>query len=373
MAQVVDHLSVAELAARYEASEDVTSSRHFQAIFLLAKGHSIREVAEITSFGLRWVAQLLERYNAFGPAALGDLRRDNRSLATVLKPEVLQRLRVRLNQPPPEGGVWTSGKVARWMADELGLETLSSQRGWEALRAAGWSIQKPRPRNPKAATAAEQDAFKKSRRSRRRRSPGPSRRSGRSVRDRRASARTEAGRATRMGADRRAPGRARPSSLPMALCHGVRIPGHRRMLLVCFQRRLQAVLRALLATFAQEAGAGRDRIIVLVLDNAVWHTESNLAVPEGIRLLFLPAYTPELQPAEHLWQTVDELIVNKHIPDLETLEAVVSQRCAQLSNDRKTLNGAVEICHRRPKPIVGRVAASAIPSASRSSFLCALT
>ena len=29
MARVVDHLSVAELEARYEASEDVTSSRHF--------------------------------------------------------------------------------------------------------------------------------------------------------------------------------------------------------------------------------------------------------------------------------------------------------------------------------------------------------
>ena len=47
------------------------------------------------------------------------------------------------------------------MADELGLEKLAPQRGWEALKAIGWSIQKPRPRNPKAATAAEQDAFKK--------------------------------------------------------------------------------------------------------------------------------------------------------------------------------------------------------------------
>jgi hypothetical protein len=40
MARVVDHVSVAELEGRYEASEGVTSSRHFQAIFLLAKGHS---------------------------------------------------------------------------------------------------------------------------------------------------------------------------------------------------------------------------------------------------------------------------------------------------------------------------------------------
>ena len=174
MARVIDHLSVAELEARYEASEDVTSSRHFQTIFLLAKGHSTREVSEITSFGLRWVEQLLERYNAFGPTSLGDRRRDNRSVARVLKPELLQRLRVRLNESPPDGGVWTSGKVAHWMAGELGLEKLAPQRGWEALKAVGWSIQKPRPRNPKAAGAAERDVFKK-------KSPKPSPRKPRPI------------------------------------------------------------------------------------------------------------------------------------------------------------------------------------------------
>ena len=95
----------------------------------------------------------------------------------------------------------------------------------------------------------------------------------------------------------------------------------------------------LLATFAQEAGAGRDRIIVLVLDNAGWHGLANLTVPEGIRLLFLPAYTPELQPAEHLWEILDEPIINKHILDLETLEDIVSDRCVQLANDRQILKG----------------------------------
>jgi len=190
MARVVEHMSVAELEARYEASEDVTSSRHFQTIFLLAKGHSTHEVAEITSFGLRWVEQLLERYNAFGPASLGDLRRDNRSIATVLKPELLHRLRVRLNEPPPDGGLWTSAKVARWMADELGLEKLAPQRGWEALKAIGWSIQKPRPRNPKAATAAEQDAFKK-------KSPKPSPKKLRSI----PASRSKRSRPTSIGSD----------------------------------------------------------------------------------------------------------------------------------------------------------------------------
>ena len=78
MAVVAEHLSVVELEERYKACKDVTSSRHFQAIVLLAKGHSTSQAAQVTSFGQRWIEQLLERYNAIGPATLGDLRKDKR-------------------------------------------------------------------------------------------------------------------------------------------------------------------------------------------------------------------------------------------------------------------------------------------------------
>ena len=44
----------------------------------------------------------------------------------------------------------------------------------------------------------------------------------------------------------------------------------------------------MLALFAREAGTGHHRIIVLVLDNAGWHSSPGLVVPEGIRLVDLP-------------------------------------------------------------------------------------
>ena len=92
----------------------------------------------------------------------------------------------------------------------------------------------------------------------------------------------------------------------------------------------------LLHAFAEEAGAGRDRIIVLLIDNAGWHGPANLDVPGGVRLVFRPPYTPQLQPAETLWELVDEPIVNKYILDLETLDAIISRRCVSLE-DRPTL------------------------------------
>src|SRR3954447_11658589 len=106
--------------------------------------------------------RLLARYNAQGPQALGDLRRRNGTSPSVLRPDLLEKLKVRLLEPPPDGGLWTSPKVAAWMAGELGLAEVLPQRGWEALKAIGWSVQKPRPRHPASATPEEREAFKKS-------------------------------------------------------------------------------------------------------------------------------------------------------------------------------------------------------------------
>ncbi len=50
-----------------------------------------------------------------------------------------------------------------------------------------------------------------------------------------------------------------------------------------------------LAQFAQAVGAGPAKRILLVLDQAGWHTSKELVVPEGIHLLFLPSHSPELQ------------------------------------------------------------------------------
>jgi hypothetical protein len=93
---------------------------------------------------------------------------------------------------------------------------------------------------------------------------------------------------------------------------------------------------ALLATFAREAGAGFSRTIVLVIDNAGWHGEAGLKVPNGVRLVFLPPYTPELQPAETLWTLVDEPIVNKHVENIDRLDAIIGERCAALAQERET-------------------------------------
>jgi transposase len=160
MARIVEHLSVEELEARYRAARDVTEARHTQAIWLLAQGRTVLEVAEVLAFVPRWVEELAARYNAFGPEALGDQRRRNGRAASLLTKDVLAALAERVQTPPDAGGLWSGPKVAAWMARHLGLARVHPQRGWEALKRIDWSVQAPRPRHPRAATPEQQAAFK---------------------------------------------------------------------------------------------------------------------------------------------------------------------------------------------------------------------
>ncbi len=61
-----------------------------------------------------------------------------------------------------------------------------------------------------------------------------------------------------------------------------------------------------LSHFSKEARAGKDKRVVLVLDQAAWHTGKEVEVPEGIHLEFLPSRSPELQPAERQWPLTNE-------------------------------------------------------------------
>ena len=38
------------------------------------------------------------------------------------------------------------------------------------------------------------------------------------------------------------------------------------------------------------------------VDKAPWHRSKSLEIPENIRLLSQPSYSPELMPVEHLWE-----------------------------------------------------------------------
>jgi transposase len=44
-----------------------------------------------------------------------------------------------------------------------------------------------------------------------------------------------------------------------------------------------------------------DDVAVVIMDQAGWHVSRRLIVPDNIRILLLPPYSPELNPMENLW------------------------------------------------------------------------
>jgi transposase len=95
-----------------------------------------------------------------------------------------------------------------------------------------------------------------------------------------------------------------------------------------------------LAAFAHQVSASPTKQIVLVLDRAGWHTSVHVHVPEHVHLLFLPAYSPELQPAEHLWSLTNSVLANRHFATIDELEDAQAQRCVALQACRDLIRSA---------------------------------
>ena len=74
--------------------------------------------------------------------------------------------------------------------------------------------------------------------------------------------------------------------------------------------------------FLQEVAARHpDDRIVMVLDGAGWHQSKAFSLPDNLRLLQLPPYSPELNPVEHLWDDLREKsFYNRVFSSLDALE-----------------------------------------------------
>ena len=47
-----------------------------------------------------------------------------------------------------------------------------------------------------------------------------------------------------------------------------------------------------------------DDIIILACDNASWYSSEDLQIPENIIIVFIPPYTPEMNPIEQIWTEI---------------------------------------------------------------------
>jgi transposase len=91
-----------------------------------------------------------------------------------------------------------------------------------------------------------------------------------------------------------------------------------------------------LEAFAKAYGHYR---IILCLDGAGWHISKSLTLPENIQFLRLPPYSPELNPAEHIWDYIREQkkFNNYTFDTLEDVENQLSEMLRQLNGEKDIL------------------------------------
>ncbi len=89
---------------------------------------------------------------------------------------------------------------------------------------------------------------------------------------------------------------------------------------------------------AEVAQRHAEEFIVMVMDQAGWHLAGQLAVPARMRLIYLPPYSPELNPAEHLWESIRENCFANHVfADLDAVERALTTGLVALeSNHERT-------------------------------------
>jgi len=71
-----------------------------------------------------------------------------------------------------------------------------------------------------------------------------------------------------------------------------------------------------------------NEFIVMVLDGAGWHIADDLVVPINMKLVFLPPYSPELNPVEHLWDHLRENYFSNFL--FSSMTALTNELCRVL-------------------------------------------
>lgn len=70
---------------------------------------------------------------------------------------------------------------------------------------------------------------------------------------------------------------------------------------------------------------------IILLDNGAFHKAKSLKIPDNISLIFIPPYSPELNPAEKIWWQTKRHFTGKSFPDLDALSEFIATEVKNLT------------------------------------------
>ena len=92
----------------------------------------------------------------------------------------------------------------------------------------------------------------------------------------------------------------------------------------------------------------KDYEVILQIDQAGWHKSKELRCPSNIHLIEQPAYSPELNPVEHIWDEIrEDYLVNETYNDLDEVMDEVCKALRNLENNPEQLRSMTYFPHFR--------------------------
>jgi transposase len=86
----------------------------------------------------------------------------------------------------------------------------------------------------------------------------------------------------------------------------------------------------------------KDYRIVMAMDGAAWHRSKSLEEFENIHIIYQPPHSPEVNPAEHLWEHLREKYLSNRFWDtMDKLEEVLSNALAEASKMKDYIQSLV--------------------------------
>jgi transposase len=76
-----------------------------------------------------------------------------------------------------------------------------------------------------------------------------------------------------------------------------------------------------------------DEFIILLLDNGSFHKAEKLIIPYNFALLFIPPYSPELNPAEKIWWKMKRAFTGKLHKTLENVSEFIRNEVNKITFD----------------------------------------
>lgn len=345
MTRAASHLSVDEVKERMHTEERPWVQLHWWIIYnALVAPRKAEEIALHTGVSAPTVHRVISTYNRFGAAALETPGKGGRRHEYLILPEEHAFLAPFFEQAE-RGEIATVREIQHAFEERVG-HPVDQSTIYRLLRRHGWRKLMPRPRHPKA-DPHTQEQFKKN-----------------------FPAQVEAAVATRDAKDERPVlimaqdegcfGRisrakrcwAPPGIRPHVPAQVVReytyvyaavAPALGRMVSLILPEVSTEMMNLFLEEVSQTFAT---HFIVMQVDGAGWHHANDLVIPENIRLIPQPAYSPELNPVEHIWDELREKhFYNRCFSSLEQLSEMLCDGLNTLADDAARLRSLTGFPH----------------------------